>query len=131
MADQPAPLRRFQFSLWSLLIVVTLLAGVCGCVAWVAREVAIVHERRQLFYYAAPRPTPSATVIRSLTSDDPPSFLRRLLGDHTFSQIVLDDSATDEELLRYETAYPEADVVRFTESKATIRGPHSRSPTKR
>jgi hypothetical protein len=31
---RPAPRRRFQFRLWTLMIVVTLLAVMCGYVGW-------------------------------------------------------------------------------------------------
>jgi hypothetical protein len=43
MPDQPAPRRRFQFRLRTLMILVTLLAGVCGYIAWQAK---IVKERK-------------------------------------------------------------------------------------
>jgi hypothetical protein len=38
MDDQPAPRRRFQFRLRTLLIVVTLLAAQCAFVTWVIRD---------------------------------------------------------------------------------------------
>jgi hypothetical protein len=38
MPDQPSPRRRFQFSLRTLMIVVTLSAAQCAFVAWVVRD---------------------------------------------------------------------------------------------
>lgn len=112
----------FQFRLRTLMIAITIAGCVFASIAWFARALATVNERRQLIYYAARRPTPSGIVVRSLTpSVDEPSPLRRWLGDKGFSQIVLDHSPTNEEILRYRTAFPEANVVTFSNLDPMVR----------
>jgi hypothetical protein len=52
MADQPSS-RRFQFSLWTLLTVVTLAAVVCGIVALLIDNRRLTHERDEAMERAA------------------------------------------------------------------------------
>jgi len=113
MADQPSPRRRFQFRLSSLFIVVTLVAAVCAVVAWTTNQVSMVRERRQLFENAAARSL--IHEVAAYTGDQP--WMRRWLRDRTFDRIVLNDSAGPDEIRHFQRAFPEAQVVRVSESK--------------
>jgi hypothetical protein len=107
MANQPQARRRFQFSLRTLLIGVTLF---CIFGAWFGNQVRIVIQRRAII-----RNEPISAMIpaRELVpgrADIP--WIRRLLGDKDCFVIWADQTVTDEDLERYKAAFPEADVIR-------------------
>ncbi len=123
-AEPPKRKRRwFQFSLRTLLIVVTLLGVVCG---YVSRQVAIVKER--VVMAAAPgvdsvvaaNPRDIITSLSSgsgvvhVTSDSLESipWFRSWLGDRYYLGLSIDKSASDDEITRYKQAFPEATIVR-------------------
>ncbi|HEV2969245.1 MAG TPA: hypothetical protein VGY55_04585 [Pirellulales bacterium] len=96
------PRRRFQFSLRTLLIVATLLAMLCG---YIGRQVEIVKKRDVMA--AAPG-------VDSVTGDSLkriPLF-RRWLGDKYYLGLSIDKSASDDEIARYKSAFPEATIMR-------------------
>lgn len=96
--------RRFQFSLRTLLIGVTLLSLPCAYIGWQAK---IVRERRAMV--ASLSDEPFAMVV--LWSDDfGISAIRRWLGDHAYCIIELPER-DDEMGNRYMKAFPEASVV--------------------
>ena len=103
-------LPRFQFSLRTLLIVVTLLAVPCAYVGWQAK---IVRDREAAL--AASLPVRTATGMREPPTDIP--WMRRLLGDKQYAEFVLQDYATDESVAMLRLAFPEATVCRWSESR--------------
>ena len=108
MDAQPKRKRRwFQFSLRTLLIGVTLLAAVCGGVNWYCGEVEFVRQR---FRMSGESPAWGAHIAH------PPRelpWIRRWLDDNAFIEIYLDRSASDEDVQRYQIAFPEATISRF------------------
>jgi autotransporter translocation and assembly factor TamB len=97
------PKRRwFQFSLWTLMIVVTLLAVPLGYVGWQAK---IVRERNTL--------AESLTTLgRTQTKNGNIPWLRRMLGDSVYDHITLCRSASDELMAEYMATFPEAVIER-------------------
>ena len=107
MAAPASPRRRFQFRLRTLMIGVTLF---CVVGAWFGNQAWIVIRRKAII-----RNEPISAMIpaRELVpgrADIP--WIRRLLGDHDFFAIFAPQSATDDDLERYRSAFPEADVRR-------------------
>ena len=78
----PAPRHRCQFRLRTLLIVVTLLAVVCG---YFGRQIELVRERKAF------ATNPQFLVIT--TAHSAVSWIRRLLGDSGCDRVVADDMA--------------------------------------
>jgi hypothetical protein len=133
----PSPRRRFQFRLRTLMIVVTLLAGVCACVGWQAKIVreraAILGELRtndwphdpfgaftmRDFYQLNVDPSATSQFIslkpELLVSGDRnqlPSFIRGVFGDDEVRTILLPNSVNDVKVARFAKLFPEADIWR-------------------
>jgi hypothetical protein len=122
MISRPSPRRRFQFRLRTLLILVTLLAGVCGYVAWQAK---IVKERKAVadlvqhyegaVYWTSEvkRASPMASGLR-IWEDHivlplrKVSGLRRWLGDDAATYILYRMQMPKDEITRMKAAFPEA-----------------------
>jgi hypothetical protein len=103
-AEPPKRKRRwFQFSLRTLMIVVTLLAVACAYVGW---QEKIVRERQAWkdnpkFYVEMGQQVPSNL-----------PWIRRLLGDSDCMWIIADDSVSDAELDACRLAFPDVSVLR-------------------
>jgi hypothetical protein len=122
MAD-PAPRRRFQFRLRTLLIAVALLAVACAYVGW---QLKIVRQRAVVLNWLQER-APLTTVVYgtpgydsqqdargrwSVAINDPDTpWLRRLLGDHWIMTIIHPTAAADNEIERVRKAFPEAQLI--------------------
>jgi hypothetical protein len=110
-ADPPKRKRRwFQFSLRSLMIVVTLLAVACAYVGWQAK---IVQERKVMFaqiesaggYWTWQIPTdPRPTV----------SWVRQLLGDEPRQFLYLPPTTSAEECRRIGVLFSEATIIELS-----------------
>lgn len=111
-ADQPKARRPWhQFSLRTLLIVVSLLSLPC---AYVAHEYRIVRERKALA--ETPGTEPSWHVGRPESNKI--SWFRKWLGDYEFEEITVNDSTTTNDLIdRYRAAFPEAEITRIRNGK--------------
>ena len=97
-AELPRRKRRwFQFSLRTLMIVVTLLAAACAYVGW---QAAIVRERKSLI-------DSDAHARLEIESDAAVPTVRRWLGDHSYRFIYV---RTRAEIQTFKDAFPEADV---------------------
>jgi hypothetical protein len=120
---QPSPRRRFQFRLRTLLIGVTLLAGVCGYVAWQAKTVQerkavadlVQYQYKGAVYWSSEvkRLSPSASGLRILEDKivlplREVSWLRRWLGDDAATLILYRMSMPKDEIARMKAAFPEA-----------------------
>jgi WD40 repeat protein len=110
-ADPPKRKRRwFQFSLRTLLIVVTLLAVVYG---YLAHESQIMHERKVMLDLNMP--------IDSLSekrSDESIPPIRRWFGDKAYEAIALgNDGVSDALVQRYRDLFPEAQVCRASPAR--------------
>ena len=88
--DSPAPRRRFQFHLRTLMIGVTLLAVACGYVGWQAK---ILRERRALLMKVRiahgewwTREDVNSPLEKSGIGI---SVMRRMLGDHEYGVIMV------------------------------------------
>jgi hypothetical protein len=112
MAELP-PRRRFQFRLRTLMVVVTLLALPC---TYVGGQAKIVRDRAAALA-ASGRMLYQAGELES-PKDLP--WMRRLLGDKHYSEIILEDDAPDEFVATLRLAFPEAIVVRFTEYRRIV-----------
>jgi hypothetical protein len=102
--------RWFQFSSRTLMIGVTLF---CVFGAWFGNQARIVIQRKAIIRnepVSAMSISENARYMVPGRSDIP--WIRRLLGDHDCFAISADQSATDEDLERYRSAFPEADVRR-------------------
>jgi hypothetical protein len=122
--DQPSPRRRFQFSLRTLLIGVTVIAVACAYIGW---EAKIVRERDAAL--AASLQVRLATGRREPPTDI--SWMRRLLGDRQYAEFVLEDNAPDELVAMLRLSFPEATVCRVTEwdfDKRTLKRVPLRQP---
>jgi hypothetical protein len=113
-ADRPKRKRRwFQFSLRTLMIVVTLLAVACGYVGWQAK---IVRERRAMvdwinnhnglvtINYPMPRRPPHSV-----------ASVRELLGDHAIVRIELQPDTDATNVQRIRSLFPEATIKRWSD----------------
>jgi hypothetical protein len=111
-AEPPKRKRRwFQFSLRSLLIVVTVLAAVCGYVGWQAK---IVNHRRELL-----RGIRDGSARYSLATDlpltDPPRipWIREWLGDSAVWAIGYRPNSIPPNLNELKACFPEAIIEPF------------------
>jgi hypothetical protein len=119
---EPVKKRRWwQFKLRTVLIVILLIASICAMAAWIANQATVIRERNLLFENAPLANTPSGCIIRELagyTGDDPLLLVRRrLFGDRLWDRIVLDDSASPEDLARFREAFGEARILTLSEAK--------------
>jgi hypothetical protein len=123
-ADLPKRKRRWlQFSLRTLIIVVTLLAVLCG---YVGRQVEIVKERERMAAVTGVDSVVAAdsrdnitalssgtgTTHRSDDSREKIPWFRKWLGDRYYLGLSIDKSASDDEIARYKEAFPEATIMR-------------------
>ena len=115
MTGQPAPRRRFQFRLRTLMIAVTPLAIPCGYVGWQAK---IVRERRAVldritkaggYYHETPRPDPATGYNWHHRYEPPP--IRRWLGERPIHTILLPFGFPDAELKQIDEMFPGAYVT--------------------
>jgi hypothetical protein len=123
-ADPPKRKRRwFQFSLRTLMIVVTLFAILGG---YVGRQVEIVKERELMAAAPGVDSVVAADARDNITAlssgtgaaqrgDDSREkipWLRKWLGDRYYLDLSIDKSASDDEIARYKEAFPEATIMR-------------------
>ena len=97
---------RFQFSLRTLLIAVTLLAIPCGYIGWQAK---IVRERQSLRM----KVTQMGGFHLKLCFSGPPhelSIIRRWLGDQAWGTIMIPESALPQDFDEVRAAFPEAEI---------------------
>ena len=97
----PSMINRFQFRLRTLFVGVTLLAVP---MAYVAHEAKIVRERKSLL--------DRAPEFEPCDNWHGISWMRRMLGDEAVGIIQLLVASSDEEVERYQTAFPEASIHR-------------------
>jgi hypothetical protein len=102
--------RWFQFSLRSLMIGVTLLAVPFAYVGWQAKIV----RQRQAMLFENPR-IGLLSIVESVGGEKRLPWIRRCLGDLDPGDIVAVDDASESELEKYRSAFPEANVLRKTE----------------
>jgi len=108
--------RWYQFSLRTLLIVVTLLAVACGYVGWEAKvwrtRKAMVRESEELVVLMFPNEYEGEIPV-----------VRRWLGDHAYTTIWIGAEESEEVFQRYTDVFPEADVtlVRMTDIRRAAR----------
>jgi hypothetical protein len=105
--------RRLQFSLRSLLIVVTVAAVAC---AWLAHEAHAVQQRKSLRQWIeegggtcianglGPHIPPGSRI-------EEPSLVRRWLGDQTVGTVFLPRKTSNKDLQRIKTCFPGASLV--------------------
>jgi hypothetical protein len=115
-ADSPKrKRRRFQFSLRTLLIGVTLLAVPCAYTGWQEkiiserREVVATHGIIRSWYIPIVRydSTPEHPLPRPLAP-----WPLRWLGEDGFARIVAKDRETDDEVANLKRLFPEAEIWR-------------------
>jgi hypothetical protein len=99
---------RFQFRLRTLMIVVTLLAVVCGYVGWPAK---IVRERRDVVETHETRTSWDIRPARSLSRRRAPWPLR-WFGEEGFAAIYVNDNESDDEIENLKRLFPEAEIWR-------------------
>ena len=117
--NSPPPKRKrfwYQFSLRTLLIVVTLLGAAFG---YVASQDQIIRKREALANEVW-RESPRGLVygVQWIPSMDGIPWVRRWLGDKRYDLVILRDAtASDDVMERYRQAFPEAKVVKLSEAK--------------
>jgi hypothetical protein len=112
-SEPPKRKRRwFQFSLRSLLIVVTLLAVACG---YVGSQAEIVRERKAMLALIRSEggDTPGFTHYKR---PPPVPWLRRVMGDEWIDTIVLARAVDAEKLADIKQTFPDADLYLWDES---------------
>jgi hypothetical protein len=98
---------KLQFRLRTLMIVVALVAAMCGAANWYRGEAEFVRER---FILSGESPARGAHIAH------PPRelpWIRRWLGDNDYIEIYLELSASDEDVQRYKVMFPEATITRL------------------
>jgi hypothetical protein len=113
MADSGPHRCRFQFRLQTLLIGVTVLAAVCGYVAWQAK---IVKDRR-----AELQRTVDMRIVGLDGTDEDGviPWIRRALGDERIATVMMPVGTSPAELDRLHTLFPEAKVEVWTPDTPT------------
>jgi hypothetical protein len=108
-------LPRFQFRLRTLMIVVTLLAMICGYVRW---HSAVVAKRRReavakyKSWVALPLPASLPGNAHSLFSPRPMApWPLRWFGEEGYALIVVPMYTSDDEIERLRKLFPEAEVL--------------------
>ncbi|HEV2971233.1 MAG TPA: hypothetical protein VGY55_14760 [Pirellulales bacterium] len=107
-ADPPKRKRRwFQFSLRSLMIVVTLLAIPCG---WLAHQARVVEERKALRSWLLDN---GGVIHEAQYEMEHPetsqiTWIRILIGDHTALSINFPYGISKPQASRMKTVFPEA-----------------------
>ena len=106
---------RFQFSLRTLLIVVTLLAIPCGYVGWQAK---IVRDRKTIFMrlqriheLASGQDSDLFFFFAHYHAQAEVPWVRCLFGDEGVNVLLLPESTQTSEVEEIKRAFPEADVV--------------------
>src|SRR5581483_3744764 len=111
-------MRRFQFSLRTLLIVVTLLAIPCGWLGWQAK---IVRDRKATWARISKSGGHDSALWSLTTSQREPdrrgtgypktvSWIRRLLGDRPVNGIILPDTLPPDDVEQILKIFPEAEM---------------------
>jgi hypothetical protein len=105
--------RWYQFTLRSLMIVVTATAAAC---AWVAHEGRVVQERRALRQWieeggGACANNDLAARIPPVSKINEPSIVRRWLGDQTVATVFLPRKFADQDLQRIKTCFRGATLI--------------------
>jgi hypothetical protein len=113
MFAEPPPRRRFQFRLRTLMIGVAVVAVVCGAANWYRGEVEYVRERDRL---TSERPFAGAQMPGPHAPRTIP-WIRQRLGDMQYIEVFLEPSASDEDVERYQRAFPEAKIIRWSFSQ--------------
>lgn len=117
----PAPKRRwFQFSLRWLALAFALLSVLLGLAI---REVAIVSERNHLRQWVSEHSVSQTTAgtfneFERRRSSIP--FWRRWLGDNESARYIVVHNCSDADLQRVRSAFPEANVDRFSANGANV-----------
>jgi hypothetical protein len=113
MADSAPSRRRFQFRLRTLMIVVTLF---CVFGAWFGNQAWIVMRRKAIIRDELISAMTIDESGRNMVAPGRPDipWIHRLLGDHDYKTIFAPRSATDEDLDRYRSAFPEAKVKQMS-----------------
>jgi hypothetical protein len=106
--DSPAPRRRFQFRLRTLMFVVTLLAAACGYARWQAE---IIRERHDAVETHESRTSWDVPGARSRYRRRAPWPLR-WLGEKGFAAIYVNDNENDDEIENLKRLFPEAEICR-------------------
>jgi hypothetical protein len=99
--------RRFQFSLRSLLIVVTLFCVVGGRLG---REATIARERESMRKWVQQNGGWCGVWLGH--DEGEPPFLRRLFGDRRVGYVHVPQNATDDDIQRIEAIFPNANLLR-------------------
>jgi hypothetical protein len=116
----PSPRCRFQFSLRTLMIGVTLVAVACG---YVGRQVKIVRERYSMLAQITDQKNTERGNYGLAPSEDSQlqvPWIRRLLGDQAIYAIGLPITASKDYRRKVRELFPEAIVASFV-----MRGPRS------
>ncbi len=127
IADHPSPRRRFQFSLRTLLIAVTLLSLPLGWIGW---QVRIVQHRKAIKEMLRERNLGLGGLPNFVPPDQWPTlpWYRTFLGDDTWPGVYLDgDEFTREEVRQIKEAFPD---VKFLIAQEVGFRPYPKSATK-
>jgi hypothetical protein len=119
MAEQPAPRRRFQFRLRTLLIGVTLLAVPLG---YIGAQMRIVKERKAWLESHTQFGLSGGNFTPSFADGDPdkaPSLIRRWLGDECRGHV----EATRADADRAIALFPEATIYHSLFDEQSTGGP--------
>jgi hypothetical protein len=107
--ESPKRKRRwFQFSLRTLIIVVTLLALPLGYVGWQAK---IVRERRAMRDSILDAGG-YVTDLPFIPGPPPPSWLRRILGDETVEILVVPDETDEKTIAEIRRLFPNTKIAK-------------------